>query len=373
MRLPACARGGSAAPPSWWCRAEGGGGRVNPSVNAIVTVVPDIARWRAAAADERLRRGEPAGPLDGLPVAHKDLVSPPASGRPWALRSTRTGSPRSPRSSSSGSRRQARSPSARRTRPSSGPAPRRSIQVFGATRNPYDLSNGPAAARAAAPRSRSRAGWCRSPMAATSAARCATPPRSATSSGSAPHPAACRSGRASSPWSPLSVDGPMARTVADVALLLSGDRGPGRALPALALRAGRDRSQPARARRRPEPGRLEPRRRRSSGRARGAAALARSGGARRPRLRDRRRLFPICRTRGRLPHFAPSASSESRLRRTTSRATELKETIRWNIELARRQTAAEVATAMRAHAELVERRSPVHGRGRRPRAARVAR
>jgi hypothetical protein len=36
--------------------------------------VPELARERARAADERLRRGGPAGPLDGLPVAHKDLV-----------------------------------------------------------------------------------------------------------------------------------------------------------------------------------------------------------------------------------------------------------------------------------------------------------
>jgi amidase len=37
------------------------------------------------------------------------------------------------------------------------------------------------------------------------------------------------------------------------------------------------------------------------------------------------------------------------------RRDDLKETIRWNVELARRLTAADVATAMRRHAELVER------------------
>ncbi|WP_206044469.1 amidase [Gemmatimonas groenlandica] len=48
--------------------------RVNPTVNAIVTLVPEQARAWAKAADERQARGEPLGPLHGLPVAHKDLV-----------------------------------------------------------------------------------------------------------------------------------------------------------------------------------------------------------------------------------------------------------------------------------------------------------
>lgn len=48
--------------------------RVNPAVNAIVTLVPDMARAWAKAADERQARGEPLGVLHGLPVAHKDLV-----------------------------------------------------------------------------------------------------------------------------------------------------------------------------------------------------------------------------------------------------------------------------------------------------------
>src|ERR1700712_371234 len=48
--------------------------RVNPRVNAIVTLVPEMARAWAKAADEKQARGEPLGPLHGLPVAHKDLV-----------------------------------------------------------------------------------------------------------------------------------------------------------------------------------------------------------------------------------------------------------------------------------------------------------
>ena len=47
--------------------------RVNPGLNAIVTLVADQAMAGALAADERQARGEPLGLLHGLPVAHKDL------------------------------------------------------------------------------------------------------------------------------------------------------------------------------------------------------------------------------------------------------------------------------------------------------------
>src|SRR5678815_4945321 len=49
--------------------------RVNPAVNAIVTLVADRAMADATAADEELARGKPRGPLHGLPIAHKDLVA----------------------------------------------------------------------------------------------------------------------------------------------------------------------------------------------------------------------------------------------------------------------------------------------------------
>src|SRR5215468_10723401 len=52
--------------------------RVNPSVIAIVTFVPEQALSAARAADAALARrqapGAEAAPLYGLPVAHKDLV-----------------------------------------------------------------------------------------------------------------------------------------------------------------------------------------------------------------------------------------------------------------------------------------------------------
>jgi amidase len=47
--------------------------RVNPKVNAIVTLVPEMAEKAAARADELQAHGAKLGPLHGLPAAHKDL------------------------------------------------------------------------------------------------------------------------------------------------------------------------------------------------------------------------------------------------------------------------------------------------------------
>ena len=48
--------------------------RTNPELNAIVTLVPELAKDSADKADNAFARGEPLGLLHGLPVAHKDLV-----------------------------------------------------------------------------------------------------------------------------------------------------------------------------------------------------------------------------------------------------------------------------------------------------------
>ncbi len=48
--------------------------RVNPAVNAVVTLAVDHAKRLAARADDAAVRGETLGPLHGLPVVHKDLT-----------------------------------------------------------------------------------------------------------------------------------------------------------------------------------------------------------------------------------------------------------------------------------------------------------
>lgn len=48
--------------------------RLNPSLNAFITVTAGLARTQAAKADEELRSGHDRGPLHGIPIAHKDLL-----------------------------------------------------------------------------------------------------------------------------------------------------------------------------------------------------------------------------------------------------------------------------------------------------------
>ena len=48
--------------------------KLNPELNAIVTLVPERAEELAALADQAFAEGRTLGVLHGLPVAHKDLV-----------------------------------------------------------------------------------------------------------------------------------------------------------------------------------------------------------------------------------------------------------------------------------------------------------
>ncbi len=47
--------------------------RINPKINAYVTVLPETAMQEAAARDEEIARGQVRGPLHGVPVALKDI------------------------------------------------------------------------------------------------------------------------------------------------------------------------------------------------------------------------------------------------------------------------------------------------------------
>jgi aspartyl-tRNA(Asn)/glutamyl-tRNA(Gln) amidotransferase subunit A len=66
---------------------------VNPALNAFCLVAADEAMTPAAASEIRWRRGEPLGPLDGVPTSIKDLVL--TKGWP-TLRGSRTVDPDQP-------------------------------------------------------------------------------------------------------------------------------------------------------------------------------------------------------------------------------------------------------------------------------------
>ncbi|HWE51951.1 MAG TPA: amidase [Bryobacteraceae bacterium] len=198
---------------------------VNPKVNAIVTLIPEQALARARELDEAAARDQFAGPLHGLPVAHKDLASTKG------IRTT-FGSPLFsdyvPVANDLIIERiqQAGAVTIGKTNtPEFGAGSQTFNPVFGATRNPWDLS-------------RTCGG---SSGGAAVALVCGMVPIADGSDmgGSLRNPASFCSvvGLRPSPgrvprvpsidgWSTLSVLGPMARTVRDAALFLSAMAGP---------------------------------------------------------------------------------------------------------------------------------------------------
>jgi amidase len=199
--------------------------RLNPSLNAIVTLVPEQALAAAAAADEAQARGEALGPLHGLPIAHKDLQ--PTKG----IRTT-FGSPVFehfvPDEDSLLVERARRAGAillGKTNTPEFGAGSQTFNPVFGATRNAYDPSKtcggstgGGAVALATGmlpiADGTDMGGSLRNP-----ASFCGVV-------GLRPSPGRVPSWPARMGWSGLSVDGPMARSVADVALFLSALAGP---------------------------------------------------------------------------------------------------------------------------------------------------
>jgi len=199
--------------------------RVNPVVNAFVTLRAEQALDEARAADAALGKGDPLGPLHGLPIGVKDL---------FLTRGTRTtfGSPiyadNVPDEDSLIVEREKAAGAiilGKTNTPEFGAGAQTFNPVFGATRNPYDpaktcggSSGGSAVALACGmvPLAdgsdfggslRAPAAWCNVVGLRPSPGRVpAYPTRLA--------------------WSTLSVPGPMARTVADIALFLTAIAGP---------------------------------------------------------------------------------------------------------------------------------------------------
>ncbi len=197
----------------------------NPELNAIVTLCPERALASARAADARRQRGDPLGPLHGLPIAHKDLVDTAGIrttyGSPLfrdfvpdedALIVTRL--------------RQAGAISIGKTNtPEFGAGSQTFNPVFGATRNPFDptktcggSSGGAAVALASGMLSiadgSDMGGSLRNPASFCNVV------------GLRPTPGRVANVPATLAWSGLAVLGPMARNVPDCALLLSAIAGP---------------------------------------------------------------------------------------------------------------------------------------------------
>lgn len=198
--------------------------RVNPQVNAIVTLVLDQAREHARRADQAAARGEFLGPLHGLPIAHKDLAETKG------IRTT-FGSPifenYVPDFSTLLVERaqQAGAITIGKTNtPEFGAGSQTFNPVFGATRNPWDLSktcggsSGGAAVALACGMlpladGTDLGGSLRNPASFCSVV------------GFRPSPGRVPNVPTRSAWNAMNVAGPMARTVQDVALFLSAIAG----------------------------------------------------------------------------------------------------------------------------------------------------
>jgi amidase len=199
--------------------------RVNPQVNAIVTLTAEQATEGARRADEAQARGAALGPLHGLPVVHKDLVDTAGVRTTYGSRIFKDHVPQSDaiiveRIAKAGAISVGKS-----NTPEFGAGSQTFNEVFGATRNPYDLtktcggSSGGAAVSVAC-------GMVPIADGSDSGGSLRNPAAFCSVVGIRPAPGRVATPAEGNAWSTLAVEGPMARTVADVALLLSAIAGP---------------------------------------------------------------------------------------------------------------------------------------------------
>ncbi len=197
--------------------------RVNPKVNAIVTLVAERAMADAGRADEALARGAQVGVLHGLPVAHKDLVDTAGIRTTRGSLFYRDHVPTRDALIVTRIRAAGAVTLGKTNTPELGAGSQTFNAVFGATRNPYNPaktcggSSGGAAVALVC-------GMVPIADGSDTGGSLRNPPAFCNVVGLRPSPG--RVPAESGTWSPLSVSGPIARSVADVALFLSAIAGP---------------------------------------------------------------------------------------------------------------------------------------------------
>jgi amidase len=199
--------------------------RVNPGVNAIVTLVADQAIERARIADEEFARGRVVGPLHGLPIAHKDLQPTKGIRTTFGSPIYRDFVPDEDSLLVERLRNAGAIVVGKTNTPEFGAGSQTFNQVFGSTLNPYDRSktcggsSGGAAVALAT-------GMLPIADGSDMGGSLRNPASFCNIVGLRPSPGRVPTWPAATAWSTLSVDGPMARSVADVALMLSAIAGP---------------------------------------------------------------------------------------------------------------------------------------------------
>ncbi|MEZ0071828.1 amidase [Planotetraspora sp. GP83] len=199
-------------------------GEVNGQVNAIVTLVPERALDQAAQADADLARGHWRGPLHGLPVAHKDLVDTAGIRTTYGSRLFADHVPETDDLIVRRIREAGGIAVGKTNTPEFGTGSHTVNEVFGATRNPYDLSRsaGGSSGGAAAALATGMV-----PLADGSdmGGSLRNPASFCNVAGLRPTPGRVPSKSANAAWFTLAVPGPMARTAADLALFMTAIAG----------------------------------------------------------------------------------------------------------------------------------------------------
>src|SRR5262249_30140200 len=114
--------------------------QINPRVNAIVTLAAEQALSAADAADAAALRGTPLGPLHGLPVAHKDLQETRGIRTTYGSPIYRDHVPDYDTLLVERVRRAGAIAVGKTNTPEFGAGSQTFNPIFGATRNPFDLS-----------------------------------------------------------------------------------------------------------------------------------------------------------------------------------------------------------------------------------------
>lgn len=196
----------------------------DPAVNAITAKAYDRARAEARAAEAAVRRGDALGPLHGLPIGVKDLSDTEGLLTAYGSPLFADNVPAADERVVAVLRQAGAIVLAKTNTPEFGAGANTRNEVFGPTRNPFDhdltcagSSGGSAVALACG----------MVPLATGSdlAGSLRTPAAYCGIVGFRPTPGLIPTETRGHGWSPLSVDGPMARTVTDAALLLSAMTG----------------------------------------------------------------------------------------------------------------------------------------------------
>jgi amidase len=199
--------------------------RVNPKVNAIVTLLPEKAMREASNADEMLARGDQVGPLHGLPVAHKDLVLTRGIRTTFGSRAFKDYVPDEDSLIVERLKKAGAITIGKTNTPEFGAGSQTYNEVFGETLNPHDLSktcggsSGGAAVALAC-------GMLPLADGSDMGGSLRNPASFCNVVGFRPSPGRVPVWPDLAAWFPLSVEGPMARTVGDAALMLSTIAGP---------------------------------------------------------------------------------------------------------------------------------------------------